>query len=41
MKMGHRWVQEAKLGPKYLILAISPLELAFFDIELAIKTPKI
>ena len=40
-KMDHRKVLEAKLGPKCPIIAISPLKLVFFDMKLALETPKV
>ena len=41
MKMGHKWVLEAQIGLQWPILGISPLKLAFFDIELPLRPPKI
>ena len=40
-KMGHKGVLEAKIGLRWAILAISPLKIGHFDIELTYETPKI
>ena len=40
MKMGHRWVLEAKKGLEWPFLAIIPLKLTFLEIKLAFETPK-